>query len=115
MAAANGGTVEGGAGDWSVCASRSGNFNYDRGYTKTLMPRYPYLVANTRVLIFSGDVDACVPCKWRIFDSIDRVAFKTLCGFQTSGHRSGQKSWRWTMAGRRRKVATGTRGKSKTR
>eukprot|EP01043_Picozoa_sp_COSAG02_P035597 COSAG02_NODE_2559_length_8529_cov_5.446382_5_plen_581_part_00 len=47
--------------DWSICASRSGNFNYDRGYTHSLMPRYPYLVENIRVLIFSGDVDACVP------------------------------------------------------
>jgi carboxypeptidase C (cathepsin A) len=47
--------------DWAICASRSGNFNYDRGYTHSLMPRYPYLVANIRVMIFSGDVDACVP------------------------------------------------------
>eukprot|EP01044_Picomonas_judraskeda_P010242 COSAG03_NODE_1303_length_4359_cov_4.163615_2_plen_436_part_00 len=47
--------------DWAICASRGAHFSYDRGYTTSLMPRYPYLVANIRVLIFSGDVDACVP------------------------------------------------------
>jgi serine carboxypeptidase-like clade 1 len=42
--------------DWSVCA--------DVDYEKTvgsLLPLYPTLIKNYKVLIYSGDVDACVP------------------------------------------------------
>jgi len=43
-------------GPWTVCAG----INYRRN-TVTLLNTYPTLIANYRVLIFSGDADACVP------------------------------------------------------
>jgi len=43
-------------GNWTVCAG----VDYSRD-TVSLIPRYPMLISNFRVLIFSGDADACVP------------------------------------------------------
>ena len=36
------------------------NVEYERGATSSLLPRFPALIERYRVLIFSGDVDACV-------------------------------------------------------
>ena len=35
--------------------------DYERGATTSLLPRFPAIIERYRVLIFSGDVDACVP------------------------------------------------------
>lgn len=42
---------------WTICTS---NINYNSN-TESLMPIYPTLIKNYRVLVFNGDVDACVP------------------------------------------------------
>eukprot|EP01052_Picozoa_sp_SAG31_P014404 SAG31_NODE_893_length_11177_cov_10.241806_9_plen_425_part_00 len=49
----------GGGGGWRLCGMRG--VAYDRDGTKSLLPMYPSLVAKLRILIFSGDADACVP------------------------------------------------------
>ena len=49
----------GGGGGWGLCGMRGAQ--YDRDETASLLPLYPSLVAKLRVLIFSGDNDACVP------------------------------------------------------
>jgi serine carboxypeptidase-like clade 1 len=42
--------------EWTICAGINYNSNI-----ATLMPLYPKLIKQYRVLIFNGDVDACVP------------------------------------------------------
>ena len=44
---------------WRDCGMK--NVDYERGATSTLLPRFPALIERYHVLIFSGDVDACVP------------------------------------------------------
>jgi len=44
-------------GEWTIC---TGKINYE-GNTASLMPVYPTLIKNYRVLIFNGDADCCVP------------------------------------------------------
>ena len=44
---------------WGLCGMRG--VRYDRGETTDLLPMYPSLVEQLRILIFSGDADACVP------------------------------------------------------
>jgi hypothetical protein len=44
---------------WRDCGMK--NVDYERGATSSLLPRFPALIERYHVLIFSGDVDACVP------------------------------------------------------
>jgi len=44
---------------WSVC-NFAVNIGYDRS-VQNLLPLYPTLIKNYRVLVYSGDTDGCVP------------------------------------------------------
>jgi len=44
---------------WSVC-NDAVNFGYDRS-VGSLLPLYPTLIQNYRILVYSGDTDSCVP------------------------------------------------------
>ena len=43
-------------GQWTICSS----INY-QSTVASLMPLYPTLISNYRVLIYNGNIDACVP------------------------------------------------------
>ena len=60
---------------WGECGMK--NVEYERGATSTLLPRFPAIIERYRVLIFSGDVDACVP--YVHARSSLRSRFKLMC------------------------------------
>lgn len=52
---------------WGSCGMKNVEYTTrdadGRSVTPTLLPRYPALAAAYRILIFSGDADACVPVR----------------------------------------------------